>query len=734
MGYKLFGVRLLFLVWLLPLPLLAQFTYTVDQSIPVEINGVELKNAWAGGLNSPQVNTMDLNADGIADLIIFDKTTTRISTFVWASTSYRYAPEYEVLFPTELSTFVSLRDYNCDGKKDLFTFGQIGILVFQQMAVAGKPFGWKKLSFFNSGTGLQSEVLLTKGFTTKINLLPGSNDLPDFTDMDGDGDLDVLNMRFVSPSTAEYHKNFSMERYGTCDSLDLERQTSKWGDFLECSCGKIAFGSQTCADIGGRTNHTGGKALLSIDTDGDSDRDLLFTEESCSSLYQMENQGTTGVPVLGNLTAYPPGNPVGILSYPAPYLEDVDQDGLSDLMISPNLNTRESILNDFESSLWFYKNTGTPQTPEFTFMKNNFLQDEMIEVGDLSAPAFADLDLDGDLDLLVGTYIDAPSARGSLTYYQNTGTPTAPHFKWITDDFANLSFTSMYNIRPQFIDIDKNGGIDLAFTASGGGLTRLFYMLSKSAAIPSFAGQPIEQMNLSMNFDANATLVDIDRDGHLDVLVGTSTGALNYYRNTGVGNTFSLANDAYLGLDASPSRQDISVAVGDLDGDGREDLVAGDYEGRLSIYSDFRSTEAASVAENALIYDGYSEQYVARNFGGSIRPAIANVLGVTRPSLVLGNRQGGLHALKHDNSQPLSDIPAISISPNPVASGEALTILADRSVTLEILTTLGARVRLSQVIPGNQQTNFPLQGLASGLYIARFTASGKSVGMRFVVR
>ncbi len=733
MGYKLFGVRLLFLMLFLPMRLLAQFTYIVDQSVPVEVNGVELKNAWAGGLNSAQVNSMDLNADGIADLVTFDKTTSRISTFVWTNTSYRYAPEYEVLFPTELSTFVSLRDYNCDGKKDLFTFGQIGILVFQQIPEAGKPFGWKKLSFFNSGTGLQSEVLLTKGFTSKINLLPGSNDLPDFTDMDGDGDLDVLNMRFVSPSTAEYHKNFSMERYGTCDSLDLERQTSKWGGFLECSCGKIAFGTQTCADIGGRTTHTGGKAMLSMDTDGDGDKDLLFTEESCSSLYRMENQGTTDVPVMANLSLFPIDDPISILSFPAPYLEDVDQDGVSDLILSPNLNTREDILNDFESSLWLYKNTGTNLAPVFTLLKGNFLQDEMIEVGDFSAPAFADLDLDGDLDLLVGTYIDAQSIRGSLTYYQNIGTPTAPHFKWVTDDFANLSFTSLYNIRPQLIDIDMNGGVDLAFTATGGGLTSLYYMLSKSASAPSFTGQPLERINLSLGLDANATLVDVDRDGHLDVLVGTSAGALNYYRNSGVGYTFSLANDAYLGLGASPSRQDISVAVGDLDGDGREDLVAGDYEGSLSIFNDFRSA-TSPVAEDQLIYDGYSKQYIARDFGGSIRPAIANVLGVNRPSLVLGNRQGGLHLLKHDNSQPLSDVPEISISPNPVASGGALTILADRSVVLEIYTAQGSRVGQSQTIPGNQLTNFPIQGLASGLYVARFTAGSKSVGMRFVIR
>ena len=735
MGYKLFGVRLLLVAFFLPLTVLAQFTYTMDQSVPVEINGLLLKNPWAGGLNSAQVNMMDLNGDGTSDIVIFDKTTTRISTFIYINSAYQYAPEYETLFPGELSTFVVLRDYNCDGKKDIFTFGQIGILVFQQVTQTGKPFAWKKLSFYNSDTGLFSEVLLSKGFTSKINLLPGSNDLPNFTDMDGDGDLDVLNMRFVSPSTAEYHKNFSMERYGVCDSLDLERQTSNWGQFLECSCGKIAFGTQTCADIGGRINHTGGKALLTLDTDNDGDKDLVFAEETCSFLYHMENFGTTAAPVLGNTKTFPLDNPIGIATYPAPYLEDVSQDGIADLVISLNLNTRNQPYNDFKASLWYYKNTGTNQAPAFEFQQSNFLQDEMIEVGDMSAPAFADLDLDGDLDFVVGAFIDPINLRATLTLFENTGSPTSPLYRKVTDNFANLEFTSLYNIRPQFVDVDRNGGLDLAFTATGGGLTRLYYLLSTTNSAPSFDGQTIVAMNIPLAQNANAALVDVDQDGHLDALTGTSTGALNYWHNSGTGGYFfTLQNDAYMGLGESLSRQFVSVAVGDLDSDGHEDLITGDYEGNLSVYSDFRATASAPSPESNLVFDVYSSQYGARDFGGSTRPAVANILGVNKPSIIVGNRQGGLHLLKHDDSKPLDVTPKVSLSPNPMPTGGSLSILADRSVTIEIYTTLGARLGSPQVIPGNLATNFPVQGLASGLYVARFTAGSKSIGIRFVIR
>ena len=49
----------------------AQFTFTLDQSIPVEANGKSLAMPWAGGLNAAQFNTMDLNGDGKQDLVTF---------------------------------------------------------------------------------------------------------------------------------------------------------------------------------------------------------------------------------------------------------------------------------------------------------------------------------------------------------------------------------------------------------------------------------------------------------------------------------------------------------------------------------------------------------------------------------------------------------------------------------------------------------------------------------------
>ena len=88
---QLFVIRLLLLI-LLPLAARAQFTYTLDQSVPVEVNGAALLNPWAGGLNSAQVNSIDLNGDGQQDLVVYDKMASKVSTFLAVNKTYVYAP------------------------------------------------------------------------------------------------------------------------------------------------------------------------------------------------------------------------------------------------------------------------------------------------------------------------------------------------------------------------------------------------------------------------------------------------------------------------------------------------------------------------------------------------------------------------------------------------------------------------------------------------------------------
>ncbi|HMQ00085.1 MAG TPA: VCBS repeat-containing protein, partial [Cyclobacteriaceae bacterium] len=118
-------------IFFLPAYSYAQFAYTLEQNIHVEESAGQLLNfPWAGGLNSPQFNTMDLNADGKEDLVVYDRAGNRLFTFLQENGKYVYAPEYERQFPEGIRHWLLLSDFNGDGKKDIFTSDPFGLKVY----------------------------------------------------------------------------------------------------------------------------------------------------------------------------------------------------------------------------------------------------------------------------------------------------------------------------------------------------------------------------------------------------------------------------------------------------------------------------------------------------------------------------------------------------------------------------------------------------------------------------
>ena len=106
---------------------IAQLNLDYYDSIPVSLDGItQLKNPWAGGLNSPQFSPIDMNGDGVKDLFVFERGYNgKVLTFINNGTpnevDYYYAPEYESVFP-EIHNWALLLGYNCDGREDIFNW------------------------------------------------------------------------------------------------------------------------------------------------------------------------------------------------------------------------------------------------------------------------------------------------------------------------------------------------------------------------------------------------------------------------------------------------------------------------------------------------------------------------------------------------------------------------------------------------------------------------------------
>ncbi|MBX7125803.1 MAG: T9SS type A sorting domain-containing protein [Cyclobacteriaceae bacterium] len=719
------------LMWLLPGVSFGQWSYVLNQQVPVTANGNVLDNPWNGGLNSVQVNKMDLNQDGKQDLVLFDRTANKVITYLSTAAGYQYAPAFEEQFPATINSWMLLRDFNCDGKKDLFTSDPFGIAVFVNTTAAGKSISWRP---FNPG-----HPLLEEGLSGTVNLKINANDIPAIDDIDGDGDLDILGMRFVGIGTVEYYQNMSIERAGKCDSLQLKLITQNWGNFEECSCGQFAFG-QTCASlIGGRTQHVGGKALLTIDLDGDGDRELLFSEESCTSVFLLVNNGSASNASFTSATPFPASFPATMQNFPAPFLEDLDGDLLNDLLVSPTMYNRLYFGNNLRQSLWLYKNTGSASQPAFTLQQKNFLQDQMIDAGDNSVPALADEDGDGDLDLFIGCNVNVDrSSRGTLFYYENTGTPTLPSYKLVTDDYLGFSTTTFFNLRPYFTDIDGNGTQDLLVTTTDftDGKDKLYAVPNPSKTHLDFSNPTLVEINFSIIENDNLAFYDINADGKMDILRGSATGALEYWENTGSQDipVYTRKSDSFLGIGSSTSRQNPTVALGDLNGDGKDDALVGDQIGTFSVYDDFKSDNP--LAFGVQIYDSTASKYIQLNLGGRVFPVIGNIFRSSRPVIITGNSLGGLFLLKNVEDKPNQPLPSIALYPIPVAgsAGEVLNIQSDQPTEIRFFTLLGQPVGVKATLIANEAYQVDVSAWPKGMYLARFTQkSGETMTRRIIV-
>ena len=158
----------------------------------------------------------------------------------------------------------------------------------------------------------------------------------------------------------------------------------------------------------------------------------------------------------------------------------------------------------------------------------------------------------------------------------------------------------------------------------------------------------------------------------------------------------------------------------------------GDQDGRLFIFSDYRS--GTSTAQALTVFNPIRNTYSEKNFGGRVWPAIAALQPTSTPTVVVGNTLGGLHLLTNTGTTELPEEPRLLVYPNPANADANFFLRSDRDGTAQFYNLVGQRLSNTYSLRAFEPLLFNARDLAPGLYIVRFTAQGKSVSQRLVIR
>ncbi len=716
----------------------AQVHLRYDSSVQVFENDILLENAWSGGLNAGQFSRIDMNADGQEDLVVYDRSSNLFHTYLKINDSFIYHPAYRDFFPEDIEGWIVFRDYDCDGRKDIFANTERGMKAYRNISPPGGPLSWE----------LVADPVLSLTNSGLINLQVNITDLPAIDDVDGDGDLDILVYNFAIGGYIRHHKNMSVERTGSCGSLDFELVSRNWGYFEECDCNWYAFleFGETCSDPPplGRVMHPGGKSLTLIDMDNDGDKDFLGGHEQCDELYYLENVGT---PEEAKMTyfvdTFPnPGKPANFHIHPAAYFEDFDFDGVKDLLVAPNEQYNIDYAIDFAHSAWFYKNTGTNELPDFSFVTKRFLQSTMIDLGDNAVPSLVDIDGDGDLDLIIGGNGKQSEDifYGYIRMYVNTGDALNPVFEMADNDYLGLSSLKNINLMPVFADLNHDGAVDLAVTAmdpdNGDIQTRWYVNSNRPGRGLAFDTNEFEMLDLDIrNFDT-PLFTDVNKDGLVDLLVGKSTGRLAYYMNIGNDEQpfFTLEEAAFLGIDDDfiTFRRNLVPFVIDLDLDGQDDLLTTDYTGDLILYKHYQN-DPEKVYN--ILRKPMTDQLDTAMLGYQSWLTGGALFADEYPVVLAGTISGGLLFYRNISHQGNGDTSELSLKvyPNPLEKGNMLNLLANDDGRVIMYNALGQQLENPVSVEAYRLIQIDIARLTQGMYLLKLVnSSGSSQTQRLI--
>ena len=286
------------------------------------------------------------------------------------------------------------------------------------------------------------------------------------------------------------------------------------------------------------------------DIDGDGKRDMVVANSSSNTISVFRNispSSSIGTSSFAAKVDFATGTNPTIVA-----IVDVDGDGKPDLVVPNRSSDNISILRNTSTS-------GSINVSSFA-AKVDFATG----AGALSA-AVGDVDGDSKPDLVVANY-----NSGTISILRNTSTSGSINASSFAAkvDFATGSSSSIVAIG----DLDGDGKLDVAVTNFESNIISVLRNTSSSGSINASSFAP----KVDFVTGANPYFVvigDIDGDGKPELVVtNVSSANMSVLRNTSATGSINASSFAAK-VDFTTGLHPVTVAIGDLDGDSKRDLV-----------------------------------------------------------------------------------------------------------------------------------------------------------------
>jgi len=562
--------------FLAPLTLLAQIYFSEALNIEAVEGTTKIDHPFTGGFNTAQFSEIDLNLDGIMDLVVTDRFQNKVKPYINAgipdSIHYTYAPEYAEKFP-DMNQVLITRDYNDDGKMDLFVTGNNVLL-------------YENTSTINGGVSFQLvDKLQTKNnpTSTSLNFLnPNAINYPAIVDLEGDKDIDIIYRS--SSRTLDYHRNLSIDSTNGFIPF-YERRSPCWGYISFTFTSSFTLDSILLNDCkfltrGERTKglkHSEGMSTTAIDIDRNGSMDLITSDIESYQMKVLLNSDSISTSSKVNseifkiIDSFPNYDVPVKLLFATAYFIDLNNDGQKDLIASSSHANNSAVGPYSKEEIWVYENTSTTGGYHFKLKTTSFLKDQTLDFGRNSRPVFIDYNTDGLQDLLIGNggYLDKNDSNvfvESLALLRNIGTRNTPKFELISKDYLSLSSLNFGITRSEFAnatpavgDLDGDGDEDFLLCQKNG---KLYFFEDTSStgsdAEFKFHSTPFQGIK-DISTISSIQLFDIDKDGLLDLITNFPT-KIAYFPNFGTAQRplFNIPLDSIIWKDGDTLRYHVA--------------------------------------------------------------------------------------------------------------------------------------------------------------------------------